>query len=289
MARNFRHYYPNTDMATNGRSPSVLPNISIEDHTYISVELCEFFTHQTLFTWVSAENCANIYNQTLSNTHGTSHSSSITPLTSEQVSRGFVLNALLHDCIANGSLLVLPDIGNNDERLRQAQELQNHLMIMEGQPEKMHACNKCEKIIPREGGGERSLHAATMDGTSLNSNTCKEHNCTQNPIKHCAHFCAAHEHKKFECIVVGCSASVEPQFQTCKLPEHRKLELHCKEKKKAFFQLKQCLQKCQTSQIMDTLALSDDIGDDDGEEELIYADTQKSDLGNVQPKARFER
>lgn len=139
-----RHYYNRSDAP---------PAIQIEDHTYIDVHLCEYFTHASLFAWVSAHNSANIYNHCFSQVDRRKHhpSDKLT-ISSEQVSRAFTLNALLRDCAEHATLLILPDIGDNDERLKQATERRNKRIIAEGQSEKMHACRICEKFIPSASG-----------------------------------------------------------------------------------------------------------------------------------------
>jgi hypothetical protein len=67
--------------------------------------------HLSLFAWVSAQNSANIFNHTLSD----SSSNFDKNICSEQVSHAFILNALLWDSAENDAPLILPDIGDNDE------------------------------------------------------------------------------------------------------------------------------------------------------------------------------
>lgn len=62
-----------------------------------------------------------------------------------------MLNALLRDSAENDAPLILPDIGDNDERMKQAMELRNKRIIDEGQPQQMHACKICEKFLPGDG------------------------------------------------------------------------------------------------------------------------------------------
>ncbi|KAF5375906.1 hypothetical protein D9615_008161 [Tricholomella constricta] len=272
--RYYHNYYSDGRLRHYYHSSSVPPIILIEEHVYIDSQLCEFFTNLSLFAWVSAQNSANIYNHTLSKFSDPSTLSEASerpsnPITSEQVSRGFVLNALLRDCAESASSLILPDIGDNDERLKQVMELRNSRIIAHGQAERMHACDVCEKFIRGPTGDLRSLRAATMDGTGLGRPCCKEHNCLHPLVKHRAHFCAIHDHKK--------------------APDHRQIELRRNERGKAFFQLKQRLHKNQTSQISDALGPTSELDDDDEPDDELYSDIRKSDAGNKQPKARFER
>ncbi|KAF8236141.1 hypothetical protein L208DRAFT_1253191, partial [Tricholoma matsutake] len=226
-------------------SSTVPSNIQIEEHTFVDAKLCEFFTHLSLFAWVSAQNNANVFNHTLLDT--SSGSTGDKTITSEQVSRAFVVNALLWESAENAAPLIVPDIGDNDERMKQAMELRNKRMIDEGQPHLMHACKVCEKFLPG------SFRAVTMDGTSIGCPCCNVHNCTQPLLKHCAHFCAGHEYKKNECVVMDCGAPVQPGFWTCANLLHRALEQYRNEKGKAFFQLKQRLQKSNASHGSDSM------------------------------------
>lgn len=139
-------------------------SIQIEDHAYVNAQLCEFFSHSFLFAWVSAHNSANIYNQCFAPRSPPQdtllHGLSITP---EQVSRSFTLNALLRDCAERATALILPDIGDNDERLKQATERRNKRIISDGQSERMHACGVCEKFIP--GDGHKGLRMLPSSAT----------------------------------------------------------------------------------------------------------------------------
>ncbi|KAF8238474.1 hypothetical protein L208DRAFT_1228058, partial [Tricholoma matsutake] len=251
-------------------SSTVPSNIQIEEHTFVDAKLCEFFMHLSLFAWVSAQNNANVFNHTLSDTSSGSTGDKI--ITSEQVSRAFVVNALLWESAENAAPLIVLDIGDNDERTKQAMELHNKRMIDEGQPHLMHACKVC------------SFRAIMMDGTSIGCPCCNVHNCTQPLLKHCTHFCAGHEYKKNECVVMDCGAPVQPGFWMCTNSSHRALEQYRNEKGKAFFQLKQRLQKSNTS--CGSNSMGQLMEDDEDEIEQI-PDTRKSDLGNQQPKACF--
>lgn len=82
-----------------------------------------------------------------------------------------------------------------------------------------------------------------------------------------------------------CSAPAQPGFQTCSYSSHWELERYQNEKRKAFFQLKQWLQKSNTAHMSNSMGWSADV--DDKDEIELTQDTQKSDLGNQQPKGCF--
>lgn len=119
-------------------------NIQIEEHSIVDAKLCEFFTHLSLFAWVSAQNSANIFNHMLLD----SSSKSDKNISSEQVSCVFVLNTLLQDSAENDAPLILPDIGDKDKQMKQAMDLHNKWIIDEGQPQQMHTCKICKKFLP---------------------------------------------------------------------------------------------------------------------------------------------
>ena len=92
-------------------SSTVPQNIQIEEHSFVDAKLCEFFTHLSLFAWVSVQNSANIFNHILLDSSGQSYKN----ISSEQVSHAFVLNTLLWNSAENDALLILLGIGDNDE------------------------------------------------------------------------------------------------------------------------------------------------------------------------------
>lgn len=151
----FYHNYYVADTNRYFYNSDVPSYIQLEDHTYIQSELCELFTSLMLFAWVSSQNCANILNASVKRLSALSDVTGALSISSEQVFRAFVLNGLLRDCAERGSPLILPDLGDHDDRLKCAIELRNQRMISEGQPQKMHACMKCEKFI--EGPGYKGL------------------------------------------------------------------------------------------------------------------------------------
>ncbi len=128
----FRHFY----------SSDIPAVVQIENHAFVESELCELYTSFMLFAWVSQHNCANIHNASIKRSAQRQDLSTELSISSEQVSRAFVMNALLRDCAENGTALILPNDGDHDERLKNAMERRNQQMILRGQIERMHACNR---------------------------------------------------------------------------------------------------------------------------------------------------
>jgi hypothetical protein len=229
------------------------------------------------------------------------------------------MNALLREAAEDGVCLILPGIGDNDERLKQAIELRNRKMIICGQKERMHACNKCEKLLPGTGVNKfrksnpsffyikdiysqcysflfslaGSFRAVVTDGVTLGHPCCKVHNCTNPLPSNRAHFCnsVADDHRLLKelCVVTGCDKKAEKDHLTCSYKEHRELEEQRKGSGKAFFRLRELLRRQNVLQFPDsmTIDVSDIDIDDDGRD--ASDPNLKSDKGNQQPKARFAR
>jgi hypothetical protein len=121
-------------------------------YRFTCVDNCYYslLTSYVLYCRVSGQNCANIYN------HSFPASTRTQPLawphnftiSTEEVWHAFNYNALLRDCAERNVQLVLADIGTQDDRLQFAMEQRNSRILKDGQRERMHACDVCEKFIP---------------------------------------------------------------------------------------------------------------------------------------------
>ncbi|KAK7028895.1 hypothetical protein VNI00_014819 [Paramarasmius palmivorus] len=281
-----RYYY--------GFQATCLPDfVHFEQHAFMSSELCELFTALMVFAWVSSQNCATIYNNAMSKPV-TEHRVSSLSLSSEQVWRAFVLNALLRDCKETDRTLEMPDGPGltHDDRLKYAQTVRNDRIALHGQAQRLHACETCEKFVDCDdpGGhkGLAALRAIVMDGITIGHPCCKVHNCTEPLPNNRAHFCESHQHLKTLCVVKDCTRSARSGGKTCDLPAHVKLDEYKNLKGKGFFLLKQCLQQIgqqpKDSFGTDTNAIIPDDG------EIVMDDpSHKSDHGNVQLTAQYGR
>lgn len=146
----YYHNYYSVDHTRHFYSSSIPQFIQIEDHAYVETGLCELFSTFMLFAWVSSQNCGNILNAAIKRRNQTKELGALS-ISSEQVFHAFYLNTLLCDCAERGEVLVLPDVGDNDDQLKLAMEARNKCIISEGQVERMHACSKCERFLPRSG------------------------------------------------------------------------------------------------------------------------------------------
>ncbi|KAL0061273.1 hypothetical protein AAF712_011931 [Marasmius tenuissimus] len=288
--RYYPQYYTDTDVEKRfyySSTPSTY--IHLEQSTFITTALAELFTMWMLFAWVSSLNSANIYNHAMSALPPELIGQSRYTLTSEQVWRTFVLHALFRHASQYNSVLTMSEAPgvDHDLRLKEVQSLRNILMDRHGQPERLHACNICEKLIPTDLPdaylGLRPLRAVVVDGVSIGRPCCKIHNCPAPLITNRTHYCAFHnETHHNHCVVTECVEKVRPGYQTCGHPDHVAIEAHHKLKGKSFFMLRKRLLR------------ANGVPDDNNEEsdevlELGPESSHKSDLGNRQVKARFGR
>ncbi|KAF9550742.1 hypothetical protein CPC08DRAFT_793135 [Agrocybe pediades] len=142
----YYHNYYVKDSMRHFYSADMPEFVQIEEHAFAETELSESFTTLMLFAWVSSQNCANVLNASVACHRSLMRREDIS-ISSEQVFRTFVMNALLRDSAERGTALLLPDLGDHDDRLKAAMEMRNLRVIQEGQKERMHACHKCEKPI----------------------------------------------------------------------------------------------------------------------------------------------
>ncbi|KAJ3839074.1 hypothetical protein F5878DRAFT_536306 [Lentinula raphanica] len=231
--------------------------IHLEDHSFIQVALSELFTSCTLFAWVSSQNCALIYNHALS-AYGQQevHESKYT-LTSTQVWRSFVLVSLLKDWKDRGQTLVMREDVELNSRLKELMCQRNERIITEGQSERLHACNTCEKLIPTdiEGSykGLRSLRAVVTDGVTLGHPCCKVHNCSEPLQNNRHHWCKTHMDQQRVCVFADCNLPARSGHRTCSQSLHQKYEDYQNLKGKGFFLLRQRLQRAGVQQPLASL------------------------------------
>lgn len=75
-----------------------------------------------------------------------------TTLTGTHVWDAFILQALLEDRIRNSTILQIPHVGNQDERFMAAMQERNERIILEGQDEMPHYCDRCMRVYQNEDG-----------------------------------------------------------------------------------------------------------------------------------------
>ncbi|KAJ3897148.1 hypothetical protein F5879DRAFT_1035081, partial [Lentinula edodes] len=272
--------------------PSIL---HLEEHSFIQSGLSELFTACTLFAWVSSQNCALIYNHALS-PYGQKHvSESKFMLTPTQVWRAFVLVSLLKDWRERGCILSVRDDGELNAQLKELMCERNDRMIAEGQSERLHACETCEKLVPTENPYiAGSLRAVVTDGVTLGHPCCKVHNCTEPLQNNRHHWCKTHMEQQHVCIITDCNRPTRSGHRTCNDTAHRKYEEYRNLKGKGFFLLRKRLQRVGVQQPSTSLGLDSvveenlaELLDIDGDDPIDPV--HKSDNGNRPSKAMFAR
>ena len=136
-----------------------------------------------------------------------------------------------------------------------------------------------------------ALRATVSDGITIGHPCCARHDC-KNPLPtQRSRFCVEHASFSSLCAVTTCSRSVELNFQTCSLPEHRKLENIGLEQYTALFQLRRRLDKLKTSHVEDSVESplatlhADELVEVDAHAECAG----KSPEGNIKLRAVFGR
>ncbi|KAJ3723383.1 hypothetical protein C8R42DRAFT_695872 [Lentinula raphanica] len=266
--------------------------VHLEESTFIETALSELFTACTLFAWVSAQNSALIYNHALSLYGNKEVHESHFMLTPTRVRRAFVLISLLKDWRQQGRTLVMRNDGELDSRLKDLICERNDRMITEGQPERLHACDTCEKLIPTDlpnsYQGLRSLRAVVTDGTAVGHWCCKVHNCSI-PLENNRHqFCPLHMDQQRICVFTDCDLPARNGYRTCADPDHSNYEDYRNSQAKAFFVLRQRLQRAGVQQPQSSFSSvsKEDSGDliDDADDPV-----HKSEKGNRPSRALFSR
>lgn len=76
-----------------------------------------------------------------------------TKLTTDHVWDGFIISALLKDHKEMGTILRVPQTGDQKDRFKSAMEARNNRIVLNGQPDAVrHVCDKCMRIYQM--GGE---------------------------------------------------------------------------------------------------------------------------------------
>ncbi|KAF5339767.1 hypothetical protein D9611_009052 [Ephemerocybe angulata] len=287
-------FYPTYSVQFTKRTyySSAVPDIiHSEEHTFVDRTVCELFTAQMVHAWVSGSNCANIYNICLTQgiPHPVNWPRSSRLLTAEQVWNAFFLNALLRDASERDIALIMNAIGLHEDRMKLAMISRNERISQYGQPQRMHACSKCE--IPHYKTGQ-PLRGVVTDGITLGRPCCTVHNCTRPLVTNRARFCAKHMSKlQHICVADDCTEAAVKGRKTCGDPKHQAGEDAFNRNSKAFFQLKKRLANGDMPQLLDSLngntELIAQVIAESVESDLSHG--AKSDSGNKKVKLRLAR
>ncbi|KAF8315244.1 hypothetical protein DL93DRAFT_2148981 [Clavulina sp. PMI_390] len=270
--------------------------IEVAKHFYVTSSLSGFFLTTMSINWGAASNCATTYNMAIA--QSPHHQAARWPfeysIQPNHIWNSFYLFSLLSDFEEREDrpILILPNSGEQDERLKAAVEERNAHIVTNGTEFWDHACQGCCLLrLDEKSGIMKKMRAVVVDGVTLGHPCCGVHNCTIPLRKNNRRFCETHSSLHSQCVVTGCSRPVEEGHQTCALAEHQALESARRLGGSAFFKLKRRFLRIIGRPESSTEATSDDLEEILDEEALEdYEDSEvKSSSGNKVPKARFGR
>ncbi|KAJ7227279.1 hypothetical protein GGX14DRAFT_629178 [Mycena pura] len=206
--------------------------IKVGDHQYVERKLAAMWISMMLLAWVSATNCARIYDMALSEKQISNISAGGwqfgTLLTTDHIWDAFIILTLLDLHERNGTRLQVPHTGDQKDRFTAAMEERNLYVNQHGQDEAGHFCKKCMQTWDEPDGSQRKCQVIVSDGLNMGFPCCGQFRCT-NPLTNNRHrFCTQH-------------------FGLHDLHAHAEMECLHNERGKAAFTLKDRLQKHRTT------------------------------------------
>ncbi|KAF8054159.1 hypothetical protein FPV67DRAFT_1441185 [Lyophyllum atratum] len=292
----FRRYYHNYSVhkqtSTRTYYEGVPDCVQVAQHFFIESPVLELFANGMTFGWLSATNCARIYNRTLGlhlshvvnnilafkvdyheRIRHSIHWQTSYNLRPEDVMNGFFLYSLLLDKSEHGQSLVLPhDEASQKDRLKSALHERNKGMEGVGQECYNHACDQCFIVFLDDQGHVVKMQPAVCDGNTIGHPSCRVHDCKIPLSTNFHRFCPAHEYLNGKCAVTACTYEQAPGFRTCSIPEHRSLEENYFRRGNAIFQLRSRLKKAGVAVPSDSVSLD---RDDNNDEEVVIEDSKE--------------
>ncbi|KAJ6536225.1 hypothetical protein B0H19DRAFT_1271016 [Mycena capillaripes] len=133
--------------------------IQIGEHQFAELKLVNMWISSMLLGWFSATNCAKLYDIALSDrakheSGGWQFGLKITP---NHIWDGFVIKSLLDDCHRNETLLQVNHGGDQHLLFQAAMEARNPHIILLGQDEVPHYCDRCMRVWEDDDGILREL------------------------------------------------------------------------------------------------------------------------------------
>jgi hypothetical protein len=98
------------------------------------------------------------------------------------------------------------------------------------------------------------IRSTVTDGVGIGCPCCGSHDCPLTLANVKNYFCSDHNALNKQCVVTTCSEDAEPGFRTCRVQDHRALELYHYQQGKAMFQLKHRLERLKVSQTKNSLS-----------------------------------
>ncbi|KAJ7764190.1 hypothetical protein DFH07DRAFT_738454 [Mycena maculata] len=205
------------------------PNyIQIGEHQFAERKLIAMWMSLMLLAWVSATNCAKMYDMALSEQQQCDFADGGWQfgcvLTTDHVWDAFVTLTLLNYHNRKDTCLQVPHTGAQRDRFTAAMRARNCEVIEEGQDEIGHCCDRCMRTLTRPDGTEYDVQIIVGDGLNMGHYRCQATHCTRELSNNRHKFCPEHQSQAGICAIVGCEAPVIPEKLTCVDPQHAEME-----------------------------------------------------------------
>jgi len=250
----------------------------------------------------SATNCARSYSLALAGSGTIPDGWPFKPaLKGDHVYNGFIIASLLEDHRERHGILTVPHNGEHEDRFKQAIRDHNIRIKLYGQPEILHACEKCARLYPEQNKCEfvtptlisqpyseesdTAVSVVVMDGITIGHPRCASDGCKSPLATARDQFCIGHRNSGNICAIRGCNQSVFGiGRRTCADPAHHDIEKLHEMRGQSRFQLQERLQRARVAHPIDSIAeerKSDEIVDEEADEEFVVGDD--SGITRVQP------
>ncbi|KAJ7112413.1 hypothetical protein C8R43DRAFT_1138890 [Mycena crocata] len=267
-----------------------IPNlIQIGEHQFAELKLVNMWISSMLLGWFSATNSAKLYDISLSDRHNleTGGWQFGLKLTTNHIWDAFTIKSLLDDCDRNAKLLQVAHVGDQDTRFKAAMEARNERMILQGQDEVPHYCDRCMRVWKDEDG---NLPMGTTWVIPAAENFAVPSLQSKRGRRH---FCTKHDHLHSICAVVGCENLTIEGTKACTVPAHQEMERLNSERGKAAFTLKHRLQRQKIRNAMASAPptgppIDDESGDDDDDDDEIQENIEWFDIEEDGSVHRYE-
>jgi hypothetical protein len=247
--------------------------VQVGEHQFVENAVIKMWISMMLVGWFSASNCALSYDMALSQQEEADIARGGwqfgTTLTTEHVWDAFVIFTLLQDHTARTLRMQVPHTGAQRDRFTALMEERNQYVILYGQEEVPHTCDKCLRIIKQADGSCHKCQVILSDGLTLGHPCCGVFRCTEPLLNNKHRYCATHAHQNTLCAVVDCNNSIVVGTKSCSRPDHQEMERLYLEKGKSIRTLEHRLKQHRGGgNPNNTLPSADDPNPDDDLDEI---------------------
>ncbi|KAF8075908.1 hypothetical protein FPV67DRAFT_1649010 [Lyophyllum atratum] len=272
---NYQHNY-SVQNGTRTYYPDTPRYVQVGDHQFVEERVIKMWVTMMLVGWFSATNCALSYDKALSqrevnNLEDAGWQFGMS-LTTEHVWDAFVIWTLWSDHRKRNIELSVPHTGLQKDRFTVLMDSRNEHVILYGQEEVPHYCNKCMRVFTGPDGELRKCQIIVSDGLTLGHCCCGVFRCTTSLSNNRHRFCPIHHALHETCAIVDCDAPNLPGLKACANKEHQEMERLHFQKGAASFILKERLQRQRVANPNNAVA-DDQAGPDDLEENIEWFET----------------